>query len=114
MLCGQIQDVKTNLQQYGYNGVNMQQWILRKTSDGYYKIISKASGLCVDVENGVVANNANVWMWTSKEIEKPRNGSLYQVKKDLSGIQLKLIPGHVILMTEQKMAPDVTEKNGNY
>ena len=101
---------KTNLQQYGYNGVNQQQWILRKTSDGYYKIISKASGLCVDVENGVVANNANVWMWTSNET-KAQKWKFIPVKKDLSGYSLSLSQDTYSYDGTEK-APDVTVKNG--
>ena len=51
----------SNLIQYEYNGQANQTWLLKNCGDGYYNIISKSSGLCLDVSNGKIYNNgANV------------------------------------------------------
>ena len=47
----------SNLIQYQYNGQANQTWLFKKTTDGYYTIISKASGLCLDISNGKINNN---------------------------------------------------------
>lgn len=47
----------SNLIQYQYNGQANQTWLFKKTEDGYYTIISKASGLCLDISNGKINNN---------------------------------------------------------
>lgn len=60
-----------------YPGVNVQQWMnfdnapsqlwnITPTGDyGYFNIISKCNGLCLDVENGCSLDNTNVRCWTA-------------------------------------------------
>ena len=54
----------TNVEQLPYNNSNSQFWYIQKTDDGYYKIISKANGLVLDVYAGQINNNgANVQLY---------------------------------------------------
>ncbi len=59
----------TDVWQYESNGSAAQQWYLRKTNraDGtsYYQIVSRASGLALDVAGASSANGANVQVYTA-------------------------------------------------
>ncbi len=69
-LCVQNQNINpgANVVQYAYTGSDNQQWLLKDCGDGYYNIISKQSGLCLDVTGGQVSSNGtNVELWYSND-----------------------------------------------
>lgn len=49
-----------NVDQYESNNTNAQRWIISKTEDGYYNIISKCNELSLDISGGSTANGANL------------------------------------------------------
>ena len=57
------QDNYTNVIQYRTHNGESEQWILKKTEDGYYNIISKCNDLNVDINSGNKNNGANVQMY---------------------------------------------------
>lgn len=61
---GEKEALTTNVNQYPLNNSDGQFWYIQKTDDGYYKIISKCNGLCLDVNGGQINNNgANVQLY---------------------------------------------------
>lgn len=53
-----------NVIQYDYSQTNNQQWLLKKCDNSYYNIISKESGLCLDITAGKIGTaGANVELW---------------------------------------------------
>ena len=63
-LYGGYSTAGTNVQQYGCNGTNAQQWVLKDAGGGYFYIINKA-GLYLDVKGGSSANGTNIQGWIS-------------------------------------------------
>lgn len=57
------QDNYTNVIQYRTHNGESEQWILKKTEDGYYNIISKCNDLNLDINSGNKNNGANVQMY---------------------------------------------------
>lgn len=53
----------TNVQQYESNNTDAQRWILEKTKDGYYNIISKCNELYLDVDGAQKTNGTNIQMF---------------------------------------------------
>lgn len=54
----------TNLQLYTFNGGDNQKWIIKDAGDGYYYLVSKGSGLYIDVSNNSTANGTNILMYS--------------------------------------------------
>ena len=54
-----------NIQQWSYNGCDAQKFKLVSTGDGYYYILTGASGYskCVDIDSGSSADGTNVMQW---------------------------------------------------
>ena len=52
-----------NVYQYESTGSVNQKWILKQNSDASYSFISRANGLCMDVENGRAKNLANIQVY---------------------------------------------------
>jgi len=54
-----------NIQQWGYNGSDAQKFKFVSTGDGYYYILTGASGYkkCVDVDSGSASDGANIMQW---------------------------------------------------
>lgn len=54
-----------NIQQWSYNGCDAQKFKFVSTGDGYYYILTGASGYskCVDIDSGSSADGANVMQW---------------------------------------------------
>lgn len=54
-----------NIQQYTYNGCAAQVFKIRPVGDGYYAILTGASGYnsCIDVTNASTENGANIEQW---------------------------------------------------
>lgn len=48
-----------NVNQYESNGTDAQFWYVRDCGDGYYNIISKLNGLCLDIAGGNIFQNGN-------------------------------------------------------
>ena len=56
----------TNIQQYEANGTDNQYWYLKDCGNGYYNIISKANGLVLDVDGGIInKNGSNIQLYYS-------------------------------------------------
>lgn len=53
----------TNVQQYSKNKTKAQQWIIKKTSDGYYSIISKCNYLYLDLSGASTRNGNNIQVY---------------------------------------------------
>jgi hypothetical protein len=51
------------VQQWTYLGGNNQQWIITATTDGYYRLVCKASGKALEVSNNSLADGGNVQQW---------------------------------------------------
>jgi hypothetical protein len=49
-----------NVTQYTSNGGSHQQWLIKSAGNGYYYVISKISGLYLDVQGGKAYNKCNV------------------------------------------------------
>ena len=58
----------SSVQQYDYRGISSQKWIIKK-EDGYYSIISKLSGLYLDVRNGNIENGTKLDIYEGNETE---------------------------------------------
>ena len=58
-------DNGANIQQWSYNGCDAQKFKFVSTGDGYYYILTGASGYtkCVDIDSGSSADGANVMQW---------------------------------------------------
>ena len=57
-------DISTNVQQYEQNETDSQYWYFKDCGNGYYNIISKLNGLCLDVDNGAInTNGTNVQLY---------------------------------------------------
>ena len=55
-----------NIIQNTYSGASNQQWLIKDCGSGWYNIISKESGLCLDITSGQVSKSgANVELWYS-------------------------------------------------
>ncbi|SFR68873.1 RICIN domain-containing protein [Anaeromicropila populeti] len=56
----------TNIQQWEYNGSDAQKFKVVSNGNGYYHILTGASGYtsCIDIENGSTSNGTNVLQWT--------------------------------------------------
>lgn len=54
-----------NIQQWSFNGCNAQKFKLQSAGNGYYTILTGASGYekCVDIADGSIENGANVSQW---------------------------------------------------
>ena len=53
-----------NVNQYSVNGTDNQYWLFKDLGNGYYNIISKANGLCLDVLSGAInKNGSNVQLY---------------------------------------------------
>lgn len=54
-----------NIQQWSYNGCDAQKFKFVSTGDGYYYILTGASGYskCVDIDSGASADGTNVMQW---------------------------------------------------
>ncbi len=48
------------MQQYSWKNSDNQKWVVRDAGDGYFYIISKATGLYLDVYGGEAYNDANI------------------------------------------------------
>ena len=53
----------TNVQQYKGNKSVAQQWIIQKTDDGFYYLISKCNYLFLDLSTGSTKNGTNIQMY---------------------------------------------------
>ena len=62
-VAGAGQNNGTNVQQYQKNKSKAQQWIIQKTSDGYYSIISKCNYLFLDVSGASTKNGTNIQVY---------------------------------------------------
>ena len=51
---------KANIQQYQYKGQPNQKWQVIEVEPGYYAIIAKHSGKCLDVAHSSMNNKANI------------------------------------------------------
>ena len=49
----------SSVQQYDYRNISAQKWII-KEEDGYYSIVSKLSGLYLDIKNGNIKNGTRL------------------------------------------------------
>ncbi len=49
-----------NVIQYQYQGYIYQKWIIKYAGDGYYYIISRYNGLCLDIDGESVQNGTNI------------------------------------------------------
>ena len=60
-----LSDNGTNIQQWYYNGYDAQKFQIKGVGDGYYAILTGASGYksCLDVYNGSAADGANINQW---------------------------------------------------
>lgn len=54
----------TNVWQYSSNNTDAQKWKIQKNSDNTYSIISKGSGLFLDINAGQIKNNSNIQVYT--------------------------------------------------
>ena len=50
----------TNVWQWASNSTDAQKWVISKTTDGYYNIISKSSGINLEVAGGKNLNGTNI------------------------------------------------------
>ncbi len=58
----------TNVTQFQYNGTDNQQWLIKNSGEGYYNIISKESGLYIDITGGHIDKaGTNVELWYGNE-----------------------------------------------
>lgn len=55
-----------NIQMWGANGSNAQQWSVEPTSHGY-RLRARCSAYCMDVEGGTYADGVNVRIWASND-----------------------------------------------
>ncbi len=67
----------TNVQLFNFNNGDGQKWIIKKVDDNYYKIISKTSGLNIDIENENLTDNANILM----NVETNSDSQLFKFNK---------------------------------
>lgn len=58
---------KTNVWQYDYNGTDAQKWIIQETGDGWFYIVSKLSGLYMEVAGGYLENYSNVQLYEGNQ-----------------------------------------------
>jgi hypothetical protein len=56
-------DNGANILQWGWHGGDNQRWYLQPDGEGYYTIISVASGRAIDVEGNSMENGANLLQW---------------------------------------------------
>ena len=61
-----------NVKQYATNNTDAQQWIMEPTGDGYYYIISRLSGLCLDIKDGKAIAGNNVQMSVKKGLSSQK------------------------------------------
>lgn len=55
----------TNVRQWACkSGYSLQQWRFAKLANGYYQVVNRYSGKCLDVESGLPYNGTNVHQWT--------------------------------------------------
>ncbi len=54
----------TNVWQYSSNNSDAQKWLIQKNSDNTYSIISKGSGLYIDINAGQIKNGSNIQVYT--------------------------------------------------
>lgn len=54
----------TNVWQYSSNNSDAQKWQIQKNSDNTYSIISKGSGLYIDINAGQIKNGSNIQVYT--------------------------------------------------
>ena len=77
----------TNVQTYEYDNVDQKQWIIKESGDGQsFNIISKNSGLYLDVKSGDssnysnvqvhIGNNTNAQKWKFVAYNNPKNSSI--------------------------------------
>ena len=69
-----------NVYQATYTGANNQQWKIREAGNGYYYIISKATGKTLDVSAALAKNGQNIQVYT-------RNNSNAQKFRFVSGVR---------------------------
>ena len=56
-----------NVWQYEANGTDAQKWLIKKTEDGYYNIISKCNGLYLNVTKQIAKNESNIEVNTKND-----------------------------------------------
>lgn len=54
----------TNVWQYEFNSSDAQKWLIVKNTDGTYSIVAKSSGLCLDINAGIIQNNSNMQVYS--------------------------------------------------
>ena len=52
--------MNTTLSTYAYQGTEHQHWELIETTGGYYKIISSATSLCIELQNASMSNHSKI------------------------------------------------------
>lgn len=60
---GAKQNSGTNVQQYESNNTDAQRWIIKKTDDGYYYIVSKCNELFLDISEAKTTNGSNIQVY---------------------------------------------------
>ena len=93
----------TNVDQYPFNNSNSQFWYIQEIEDGYYKIISKANGLCLDVSAGQINNNGTnvqLYFFNNTNAQKFKiipiniiNNNTYEIETKLNASKVVDISG---------------------
>ena len=81
-----------NVVQNQYVGADRQKWILRNAGNGYYYIISAASGNYLDIAGGYTTNGTNIQVYSP-------NGSVAQKYKFVNTQPNGIIEGNYYLTT---------------
>lgn len=89
----------SNLIQYDYYGQSNQTWLFKNCGDGYYNIISKSSGLCLDVSNGKIdTNGTNVQLCyqNGSDAQKFRLQPINVIENNTYEIETKLDSNEIL------------------
>lgn len=87
----------TNVWQYSSNNSDAQKWKIQKNSDNTYSLISKASGLYLDIYAGQIKNGSNIQIYSGNDTnaqkfvleslttnQKTINDGIYAIKSALN------------------------------
>ncbi|MEV1015135.1 RICIN domain-containing protein [Micromonospora sp. NPDC049801] len=83
-------DNGTRIAQYPYTGSPAQQWQFQDAGSGYWRIVSKNSGKCLDIVGASTADNADLIQYTcgtgtNQQFQMITNGSYFQLRARHSG-----------------------------
>lgn len=102
---------RTKVVQYNYNGKDNQLWLLKNAGNGYYNIISKDSGLYLDVYGGLIDRNGariNLYYNKNDDAQKFKLNKIEIIKNNTYEIETKLDKNKVI-----DIASSSTKDGGN-